>query len=85
MGATGRKATLRAVGTLVGGVLGAVCIGLVAALAGWAPGATPGKVAAMTFCVSGTGAAVQFARARDPSHDYAQVPATRASVAAAKR
>ncbi len=74
VGATSRKASLRAVGTLAGGALAVTCVGLTAALnAGWAPGAPPGKVASMSFLLAFFGAGVQFFRARDPSHDYACV------------
>jgi hypothetical protein len=76
VGATSRKATLRAAGTAAGGVLGAVCVSLTTAVnGGWAPGAPPGKVAAMTALISATGGFVQLMRARDPAHDYACAPA----------
>jgi hypothetical protein len=75
VGATSRKATLRAVGTAAGGLLAAVCVSATAALnVGWAPGAPPGKVAAITAMVSLCGGVVQLLRARDPAHDYACVP-----------
>ena len=72
VGATQRKASLRAVGTLAGGLLAALCVAATAILnGGWPPGAPPGKVAAMTLLVASAGSAVQAVRARDPSHDYA--------------
>jgi hypothetical protein len=78
VGATSRKATLRAVGTAAGGLLAAVCVSATAALnVGWAPGAPPGKVAAITAMVSLCGGMVQLLRARDPAHDYACVPTQR--------
>ncbi len=74
VGATSRKATLRAVGTAAGGLLAVFCVALTAAVnAGWAPGAPAGKVAAITAFVAACGGVVQFARARDPAHDYAYV------------
>ena len=75
VGATSRKATLRAVGTAAGGVLAVIVVSLTAAVnGGWAAGAPAGKVAAITLLVAATGAGVQFARSRDPAHDYACVP-----------
>ena len=75
VGATSRKATLRALGTAAGGALAALVVALVAAFnSGWAPGAPAGKVAAMALLVSAAGAGVQFMRARDPARDYACVP-----------
>ena len=72
VGATQRKASLRAAGTLAGGMLATLCVAGTALLnAGWPPGAPPGKVAAMVLLVASVGATVQFQRARDPSHDYA--------------
>ena len=72
VGATSRKATLRALGTAAGGVLAVIAVSLTAAVnSGWAPGAPPGKVAAMTLLVSTFGAGVQYVRSKDPSRDYA--------------
>jgi hypothetical protein len=76
VGATSRKATLRALGTAAGGVLAVIAVALTAAVnSGWAPGAPPGKVAAMTLLVATFGAGVQYARSKDPSRDYAYVVA----------
>lgn len=72
MGATWRKASLRAIGTLAGGALGAAAVGATALLCGgWPGGAPAGKVAAMSCVIAAMGAAVQAARARDPGRDYA--------------
>ena len=76
VGATSRKATLRALGTAAGGVLAVIAVALTAAVnSGWAPGAPPGKVAAMTLLVATFGAGVQHARSRDSSRDYAYMVA----------
>ena len=72
MGATWRKASLRALGTLAGGALGAAVVGAVALLCGgWQGGAPASKVVAMSAVIAATGAVVQAARARDPTKDYA--------------
>ena len=72
MGATWRKASLRALGTLAGGALGAVVVGAVALLCGgWQGGAPASKVVVMSTVIAATGAVVQAARARDPTKDYA--------------
>ena len=72
VGATWRKASLRALGTLAGGALGAAAVGATALLCGgWPGGAPAGKVAAMSCVIAAMGAAVQAARARDPGRDYA--------------
>ena len=72
VGATSRKATLRALGTAAGGVLAVIAVSLTAAVnSGWAPGAPPGKVAAMTLLIATFGAAVQHLRSKDPARDYA--------------
>lgn len=72
VGATVRKASLRAAGTFAGGALGLLCVAITgAANDGWAGGAPPGKVAVMVVVVGAAGAVVQAARARDPTRDYA--------------
>jgi hypothetical protein len=63
---------MRALGTLVGGALGALSVAATSVLCnGWAAGAPHAKVAAMTFILAAVGATVQAARSRDPAHDYA--------------
>jgi len=73
VGATWRKSKLRAVGTLVGGVLGAFAVAVTGLLcSSWPPGAPANKVFAMSFSVALLGAALQALRARDTSQrDYA--------------
>jgi hypothetical protein len=72
VGATWRKASLRALGTLVGGALGGLSVAATSVLCdGWPAGAPHKKVAAMCFIVASIGAAVQAARARNPTRDYA--------------
>jgi hypothetical protein len=74
VGATSRKATLRALGTAAGGVLAVLAVSLTAAVnSGWAPGAPPGKVAAMTLVIATFGGCVQHVRSKDPGRDYAYV------------
>jgi Aluminium activated malate transporter len=73
VGATWRKSSLRAMGTLLGGALGSLCVALTGMLCGgWVPGAPASKVLAMAFMVASCGSCVQYMRAHDPGkRDYA--------------
>jgi len=75
VGATMRKASLRAGGTVLGGALGTACVALTAVLSGgWSASAANlvRRVAVMTTLVSCSGAAVQLWRVRSPpTRDYA--------------
>lgn len=72
VGATWRKSSLRALGTLAGGALGALSVALTGLLCGgWQPGAPPGKVIVMALSLALLGAGVQYRRASDSRRDYA--------------
>ena len=72
VGATWRKSSLRALGTLTGGALGALSVALTGLICGgWQPGAPPGKVVVMALSLALLGACVQYRRALDSRRDYA--------------
>lgn len=72
VGATSRKATLRAAGTVLGGTLALNSVLWTAAFnGGWEPGADSGKVFTMAVVVGITAAGVQHHRKRHPEIEYA--------------